>query len=549
MIFNRSLPAFIALAFSSMIIGGCSTGDANDIEPIRSHDFSEYALSDYPFTTLQGSLALNPGTLGNSPAGTEDNKAPSAPTDLEPILQAGMPWIENSELAEEFEPGLSHTRRSLAYFWVVADPQLVDEESPANRATSQPHYHLTTQLLEAQVRTARRISDSSSRPFDFAVLPGDLTENAQKNEIEWLLTIMNGGVVDPDTGRDNDPVIGDGNDYNDPFMSRGINVPWYSALGNHDLLFSGRLATYADKHIAQAGYLEDGRGYRDGSTVNAVLRVSGSTEPDIAREVLSVEEMADILTWVPNPVANYGHNDFDASQRRTWFWTHPIPNKPLRLVVINTVDLPPNARPGFPFGITTMMSRRQFSWLKETLEQAEAEGDLVIIMGHHESQHFDARSEVSSQEYMDLVASHPNVILQLSGHGHKNSAKLIKGSPEYTDDSGANVHRGYWDLMTASTRDYPFRSRIIEIVYEGNDYISVYVTSVEPNVKADSLAYEAMQLGNVEKADKSPAPFDASADNLLLRVQIPANLSSRLNQVEWPSAIESEVTLNTFQPR
>ena len=45
------------------------------------------------------------------------------------VLEKGLPWIEHLELAPGFS-GEGTQRKSLAYILVIADPQIIDEESP-----------------------------------------------------------------------------------------------------------------------------------------------------------------------------------------------------------------------------------------------------------------------------------------------------------------------------------------------------------------------------------------------------------------------------------
>ena len=96
-------------------------------------------------------------------------------------LAAGIPWVEHSALAQNF-PGEGEERHSLAYVWVVADPQLIDEDSPIRldgyANNYRPHGPLIGQVFEAHVRTARCISDLSSRPFDFTIDATDAQNSA-----------------------------------------------------------------------------------------------------------------------------------------------------------------------------------------------------------------------------------------------------------------------------------------------------------------------------------------------------------------------------------
>ncbi len=255
---HRASSFTVALGLACALLTACSDSapqcdpaipcgpDAVGEEPARPQRPVTYALTDEPYTALQQVWApLEPSEMVRAEMDartfTVYDHARYAEMGLGARLDDGIAHIERDELAPEFAEGT--TRRSLAYLWIVADPQISDEESPIRMdgydALYRPHAQLTPHTFEAHVRTAQRLSDLGGRPFDFALMAGDLTDSAQRNEIAWMITALNGGVIDPDSGMDNDPVPGPGNDYNDPFESHGIDAPWYAALGNHDVSYLG----------------------------------------------------------------------------------------------------------------------------------------------------------------------------------------------------------------------------------------------------------------------------------------------------------------------
>ena len=72
------------------------------------------------------------------------------------------------------------------------------------------------------------------------VLGGDNADNAQQNELDWFLSILDGAPsVECDSGKDDDPVTGPDNDPKDPFVAEGLKVPWLWVTGNHDILNQG----------------------------------------------------------------------------------------------------------------------------------------------------------------------------------------------------------------------------------------------------------------------------------------------------------------------
>lgn len=209
-------------------------------------------------------------------------------------------------------------RRSLAFFGQVTDPQIADTMSPARvelldpaagsvSAAWRPQETLGIHVFDEVVRNLNRNRTSPIRQGDgkratlgFAITTGDLPDNTQRNETEWMVRVLDGGRVDPFSGkpvsaanpcpgatpeqlaRINDDVAGRRytgvQDYDDypaagparqagfwdpdvapqggpyaafprypglleralkPFTAEGLKVPWYSSRGNHDGLVQG----------------------------------------------------------------------------------------------------------------------------------------------------------------------------------------------------------------------------------------------------------------------------------------------------------------------
>ena len=217
-------------------------------------------------------------------------------------------------------PGRATRRRSLAYFAQLSDPHVLDEASPARmeflagagRAAShgyRPQEALTTQVLDSMVRAVNRHGVSGLRArggrrakLDFSVTTGDLSDNAQLNEARWYMRALEGGVLEPASGK---PIsaanpchgatpeqvdrlnraalerrytgVQDHSDYpgapsgaymrfwdpdtgraagrysrvrfpglmdraQQPFVAEGLRTPWYSVMGNHDQQRQGILS-------------------------------------------------------------------------------------------------------------------------------------------------------------------------------------------------------------------------------------------------------------------------------------------------------------------
>lgn len=551
---------YILLAAMVFLVG-CSSSDSGSVGPV-SASAPEYGLTEKPYTSLQQVWVPkepSPEVRAMMEDGvfTVYQHSQYAEKGLGATLEAGLPWIEHLELAPGF-PGQGTQRKSLAYFLVMADPQIIDEESPIRMdgyaQVYRPGGQLTPQVFEAHVRTARRISDVSSRPFDFAIIAGDLTDTSQRNELDWMITALNGGVIDPDSGVDDDPSPGPGNDYNDPFFSRGIDSPWYAALGNHDVLHVGgfglidsrlREAAQGDRLFTGSALSSIWGGYVAGDTLDhqVILDDSIITPADAARLPLNETELLQTLHDAGGDPAGHGFSQSDIAANKGYYSVNPVADKPIRMIVLDSTDATEKT-----LGIAQQgsMDTIQFSWLHGELVTAASNQELVIVVSHHRLEDFHDQSEVPAEMIRDLLLSSENVILHLTGHGHTDSKTL----------QTANGEDGFWELMTASTIDFPLQSRVVELVDEQNGYLSIYVTNFGHNSDETTLAYKARQLaagklafGTTGFGGNTVAFWaqDVQSQNLLLRVALPDDVSSNLAAItDWPETIDSIQTLSKF---
>lgn len=537
-----------------------------------------YPLDDAPWTTLQAMWAPRIPTpetreLISSRALTVTEASRFAAAGLGAARVSGETWLEVNDLAPGWSSyvtsttAAAHSRSSMLWFWQSADPQLIDEESPIRfegvyaltfGSTYRPQDHLIPHVFEAHVRTARRIAEAG-RPFDFAFVAGDMTDTGQENELDWVISILAGGVVDPDSGAPDDPVPGPGNDHQDPFESIGIGAPWYAALGNHETLFIGtfamtdaiRAAAIGDEvypGLKDVGIPEfDGvrSGYRDGSTPDARIVTSGKTPADPRRQILSQQAILQKLFDAPGEPAGHGLVADDVAGDRGYFAFSPLPGKPIRFIVLNTLQQNLGAK--VSEGSLGEMDAAQFAWLKAQLDAA---ADQVVVVGsHHRSGDFIEASEVPAAEFAAELGRRGNVVMHITGHGHRNDRVEISTG---TFERGPTVAYRYWELMLASTVDFPMQSRIYELVYEGGGYLSIYATNLDHNSAPDSPADRARQLAAAHvffENDKYSELWDAErpSRNMLLRVKLTDSLRASVEAAApWRNVIHSEATLANF---
>jgi metallophosphoesterase (TIGR03767 family) len=244
-------------------------------------------------------------------------------------LGPGEPYVVRTDLI----PGhaqRANRRKSLIYFGQITDWQLPDEESPAREerfdadpfarvSTSgyRPQEPLAIQTVEATVRQMNLFltspvpqGDGSRARMANAVMTGDLADNMQRNETEWVRALLEGGPVNPGSGTTelagthcaglptslisdfDEPGrytgVGDYDDYavdsfmyydpespagayaddgwplypnlfdraQAPFVAEGLGAPTYVAFGNHDALYQGTVS-------AGPGFVTPGLSFED----------------------------------------------------------------------------------------------------------------------------------------------------------------------------------------------------------------------------------------------------------------------------------------------
>jgi metallophosphoesterase (TIGR03767 family) len=231
----------------------------------------------------------------------------------------GEPYIVRGDLTRA-KPNRVKKRRSLAFFGQITDPQVADEMSPARvelldpasgevSAAFRPQEALGVHSFDETIRNlnANRTSpvkqgNGKRAKMGFAITTGDLPDNSQRNETQWFVSILDGGRVDPYSGKpvsatnpcpgatdaelaqigddvtnrryvgiqdfgiwpastpaerqsgfwDPDQPSAGGGKYAEfprypglldraqqPFTAAGLDVPWYSSRGNHDGLVQG----------------------------------------------------------------------------------------------------------------------------------------------------------------------------------------------------------------------------------------------------------------------------------------------------------------------
>ena len=368
---------------------------------------------------------------------------------------------------------------------------------------------LTTQVFEAMVAAANEITSGplTGAPIDAVVITGDVTDNAQLNELTWYKTILDGGLVEPKSG---DPKRSEASHSSNadlydihyyhpdgpsagmpadrphtlhdfphfkgalaaserPFNAQGLKHKWLAVHGNHDALLQGtaaptddlnnlaigpnklaKLSETADLSTLFSGFGEVGPALYPGIENLETNEITS----DAKRALVKMENWVEIHT-------NCGHDHgLEKANPDTAYWYRDI-NSEVRLIGLDTVN-----RYG---GWQGCLHREQFDWLRELLEASTDK--YVVLSSHHPLECLfngyapeGADAPALEAEVRDLLAANPNVILWFAGHVHDHKItqhKLENGQPLI------------WEIRTGSHIDWPQQSRVIEIVKTANQKIAI----------------------------------------------------------------------------
>lgn len=416
-------------------------------------------------------------------------------------------WRDLEPAAGEAHQGSVPTGEPLACLWHLSDLHVCDAESPARQeyldrhadpdspyrqelgdvGTYRPQEILTAQVAVAMVQTvnAHLNGPLTGIGVDGVVITGDLTDNAQGNELHWYQQIVTGGVVSPRSGdpdrsswvgsaqapwderywHPDGPPAPESADlptrcYGYPVIpglveaarrdlhSPGLAVPWISVPGNHDGLLQGTVPVDDRLQALATG------GER-------VTDLPVGMDPRLTREAIPgtgparyLDDHTSPRTQIP---ADPGRallqpGDFAARTRGEaggpdYFATDL---GALRILVLDTV----NPHGGWQGSIDQV----QRDWLREQLQAAADR--YVVVASHHPSPSMSndwappgAGGRILGPEVVDLLLQHRQVIAWLAGHIHAHGVIVHEG----TDHS-------FVELTTASLIDWPQQGRILEFL-------------------------------------------------------------------------------------
>ncbi|SMD13517.1 TIGR03767 family metallophosphoesterase [Kibdelosporangium aridum] len=468
----------------------------------------------------------------------------------------GWPLVVRPDLVEP-KTGRDDRRTALTSFVQLTDMHVIDAQSPARvefvhpfiGSAHRPQETLGTHGAAALIKRVNSIKGPyTGRAFDFVLSTGDNTDNHEIVELEWFLTLLNGGTITPNTG---DPARFEGvqnsgstlywnpassvaDMYKDkgfplmpellanaikPFTSPGLNRPWYSVFGNHDDsvqgtfpsgvplvdgIYTGSVKIEGFSSQSDAAKLAQAMRNSPLKAVELLLNFRGPIRrvtPDARRRPFTPKEYVaahrDPRNTGPGPVG-HGFGPANATGRDLYY-TFQIASG------VVGIGMDTTNRAGLADG---SLGDGQFKWVERTLKAGssryyDTKGNLVrtsaadtlfVLFSHHTSTSMDnllpdptnlLEPRRDGAALVALLNRFPNVVAWVNGHSHRNAI---------TAHRGATPEQGFWEINTASHIDYPQHARIIELTDNGDGTLSLFTTLIE----ADS-PYEA------DYGDGSPA--------------------------------------------
>lgn len=463
----------------------------------------------------------------------------------------------------------------------------------------------TTQVLDAAIQTANDLHRQDR--FDFAIILGDASNSASLNETRCFIDIFDGKMIVPSSGAHDGA---DRIDFQMPFQAAGLDkdIPWYQVLGNHDHFLIGsfpfdadpslgfREAYTADRVWAVGALLPDLSsfpplfdyrklrseptfypGVIDGSSRYGEIIHAGRADdpafageaprvpPDPARRPLLRSEWLDqFFDTTTNPVG-HGFNLIDRSSGNradTAFACYsfiPKSDIPLKVIVLDVSQSDED-------GSTDIhghgyLDARRLAWLRAELARGQADNQLMIIASHipigvsaigskMEWWAGDVNTRPGFENAIDLAGlvdtlqQAPNLLMWIAGHRHMNTVKAFPSA------DASRPEQGFWQVETASLRDFPQQLRTFDIHLNSDGTISIEAVNVDIAVAegtpaAQSRKYAIATQQIIQNDLKSNSPNLATAGG---RGTLPIpSMDPTRPQSDDLSAIDPSIGLRTLR--
>jgi metallophosphoesterase (TIGR03768 family) len=363
----------------------------------------------------------------------------------------------------------------------------------------------TTQVFDTAIRTVNKMNSNPNTQLDFGIMLGDAVNNAQRNELQMYLDVLAGKQIKPNSNLKKNF----NTDYTKTFQAEGLKTPWYQVLGNHDHFWQG---TYGGSEKVKKALVGDTMmrisavrnsketegeaiygGIIDASTPLGKIVGSGKSnghDSDTHKLPANPErkflEAKDFVSMIPN-----GHGlKIDANNPLACYTFEPKANVPLRVIVLDNTakqdEIFLDNEKGQPVTTAALatLSFEKLKWLKTELDRAQRDKKLIVVATHIPTNMpgiWSKTSEVSETEFIDTLRSYPNMTLLLAGHRHLNTVVA------YPTKDATKPELGFWQVETASLRDFPQQFRVFKFNLNDDGTLSIIATDVDPIVTKGSL--------------------------------------------------------------
>jgi len=397
-----------------------------------------------------------------------------------------------------------------------ADPDSPIRDAVGTIGCYRPHAMLSPHVVESMIQALNKVTTGplSGHRIDAAIITGDTTDNAQENEVDWYLALLDGLEVTPDSGdlsryegvmddnaehydvkywhphgtpagKDDDdarskygfPVVpGLLDSCRKPIQSTGLKFAWYAVHGNHDALLQGTVTPDENSQISMVGnkrYVGLPSSLTLKETLEAFNEVGPASLPraedapfeivsaDLHRRAVERGEYAEKHLNSPGLPKGHGFTDEHVQKKHMYYATNV---GKVKLIVIDSV----NEFGGWQGSLDVA----QFEWLENEIKTSNR---YVVLASHHPlncmfNNYAPTGRRVCEDEITEMLLKYPQVIAWLAGHVHRHHVEWVGSEIE---------ERGFWQIETASHADWPQQSRTIEIVESEVGEIFIALTTID----------------------------------------------------------------------
>ena len=556
---------FLKSGLSGVALVACGTVPAKWIRPAKA-------------AAVAKKLRTTAGTVMPIPVPSSSPKL--LPTDLAQYSRHGYgKW----EIGEGFTPekrldllkkgqhnDAAKPVAELLRFFAITDIHISDKETPAQAilygvkgGVSSAYSGVmlyTPHVLDAAIQTVNELHKET--PIDFGISLGDTCNNTQYNELRWYIDVIDGKVIQPSSGSH---AGADSIDFQKPFKAAGLDktIPWYQTLGNHDHFFIGFLPqneysrqALIGKNIINMGNVfadprgMDSRGFYmgaiDGGTpygdvIGVGPEKNFATPPQVRaadpdrRSLYRREWMNEFFKTSSRPMG-HGFSRSNIDNDFACYSFEPKSDIPIKVIVLDNTQRNDDINNPESLGYGhASLDQERYDWLVRELDLGQAEGKLMIIAAHipfgvepwPSMMGWNPAAFVTETQFIAKLQEYPNLILFAAGHRHGNTVTAFP-SPD-----PARPELGFWQVETASLRDFPQQLRLFEIFRNSDGTVSICATNVDPVVQEGSLAAKsrAYAIGAQQIFNNAMPYLPTGAYNAELVVPLTAEMQAKIRKV------------------